>query len=161
YLGLVLLLRISGKQSLAKRSAYGFVVTVALGSVLASALLSQDVALADGLAALAVLLGLQFVLALTGSRFDPVQRMATSQPTLLLKDGKVDEQVLLDERVSIAEIRAAARQHGHASLEDIAAVILESDGSLSVLSRLDGSGSALTDVRGLDSAGRERTGGRG
>lgn len=42
-------------------NAYDLVVTVALGSTLASALLTKDVALADGALAFALLIGLQFI----------------------------------------------------------------------------------------------------
>ena len=48
YAGLVLVLRISGKRTLAKLNAFDLVVTVALGSILASILLQESVALAEG-----------------------------------------------------------------------------------------------------------------
>ena len=58
YAALVLFLRISGKRTLSKLNAFDLVVTVALGSTLATILLSQDVALAEGLTALGMLIGL-------------------------------------------------------------------------------------------------------
>ena len=54
YAALVLLLRISGKRTLAKLNAFDFVVTVALGSTLATVVLSSSVALAEGVVALAL-----------------------------------------------------------------------------------------------------------
>ena len=60
YAALVLLLRLSGKRTLSKFNAFDFVVTVALGSTLASVLISNSVALAQGVTAFVVLLGLQF-----------------------------------------------------------------------------------------------------
>ncbi len=48
YLALVLLLRVSGKRTLSKMNAFDLVVTVALGSTLATVLLSTSVALARG-----------------------------------------------------------------------------------------------------------------
>jgi uncharacterized membrane protein YcaP (DUF421 family) len=53
------------------------------------------------------------------------------------------------QRVAEADVRAAARQHGFASLEDVGAVILEADGTFSVIKRLSGSRSALADIREL------------
>lgn len=61
YVTLVIFLRISGKRALSKMNAYDLVVTVALGSTLASALVTKDVALADGALAFALLIGLQFI----------------------------------------------------------------------------------------------------
>ena len=62
YIALVLLLRISGKRTLAKFNAFDFVVTVALGSTLATILLNNSIALAEGILALALLIGLQYVI---------------------------------------------------------------------------------------------------
>ncbi len=58
YLALVLLLRVSGKRTLSKMNAFDLVVTVALGSTLATVLLSTDVALATGILAFTLLIGL-------------------------------------------------------------------------------------------------------
>ncbi|MFC7482985.1 DUF421 domain-containing protein [Luedemannella flava] len=63
YPALIVLLRLSGKRTLAKMNAFDLVVTVALGSTLASVLLSTDVTLAQGVAALAGLVTLQFAIA--------------------------------------------------------------------------------------------------
>ena len=62
YSALVLLLRVSGKRTLSKMNAFDLIVTVALGSTLASIITSKDVALAEGMVAFVVLIGLQFVL---------------------------------------------------------------------------------------------------
>jgi hypothetical protein len=63
YAALVLLLRVSGKRTLTKLNAFDLVVTVALGSTLATVLLSKSVALAEGVLALALLIGLQYAIA--------------------------------------------------------------------------------------------------
>jgi uncharacterized membrane protein YcaP (DUF421 family) len=55
YVSLVAILRISGKRTLTKFNAFDFVVTVALGSTLATVLLSKSTSLAEGIVALALL----------------------------------------------------------------------------------------------------------
>jgi len=78
YLALVLMLRVSGKRSLAKLNAFDLVVTVALGSTLATTLLSKTVALAEGVAAFAVLLLMQYAIAWGGTRSDRFQRLVSA-----------------------------------------------------------------------------------
>ena len=63
YVALIGFLRISGKRTLSKLNAFDLVVTVALGSTLATVILSKDIALADGLLALGLLIGLQYAVA--------------------------------------------------------------------------------------------------
>ena len=144
YVGLVALLRISGKRTLAKLNAFDLVVTVAFGSTLATILLSSDVSYAEGVTALVLLAVLQFVAAMISSRLRLGRAVITARPTLLLRDGVILDEVLHEQRISADEIRQAVRASGAGSLADIAVVVLETDGSLSVISadRL-GDGSAL------------------
>jgi uncharacterized membrane protein YcaP (DUF421 family) len=88
---LVAVLRISGKRTLAKMNAFDLVVTVALGSTLATILLSKDVALAEGVLALAVLVLLQFVVAWSAVRSRLVRRLAKSSPQIVLSQGRFDD----------------------------------------------------------------------
>jgi hypothetical protein len=63
YVAVVAVLRVSGKRTLAKLNAFDLVITVAFGSTLASISLSQDVALLEGAAAVALLAAAQFLVA--------------------------------------------------------------------------------------------------
>lgn len=133
YAGLVLLLRISGKRTLAKMNAFDLVVTVALGSTLSTILVSKDVPLADGVLALGLLIALQFAVAWTAVRAPRFESVLKSSPSLLLYRGELRRRELLAQRVSDAEVRAAVRSAGYADLEDVGAVVLETDGTFSVI----------------------------
>jgi uncharacterized membrane protein YcaP (DUF421 family) len=61
YVGVVFLLRLSGRRTLSKMNAFDLIVTVALGSTLATILLDRELPLAEGMLAFALLIGLQFV----------------------------------------------------------------------------------------------------
>ncbi len=82
YIALVLLLRISGKRTLTKLNAFDLVITVALGSTLATSVLSKQTTLAEGVLAFAVLIVLQFVVTWTSVRWRPVEDLVKSEPTL-------------------------------------------------------------------------------
>jgi uncharacterized membrane protein YcaP (DUF421 family) len=133
YAALVTTLRLSGKRTLAKLNAFDLVVTVALGSSLASVLLSSDVALAQGVTAFATLVVLQFAVAWSSVRSDRVARLVRSEPTLLVRKGEVLPDALRRARVTEAELRTVIRNSSHPDPARIAAVILESDGSFSVI----------------------------
>lgn len=130
---LVLLLRVSGKRTLAKLNAFDLVVTVALGSTLATVLLSKSLVLAEGVMALVVLAGLQYLVAWSSVRFDRFSDLVRSEPTLLLRDGQFLDEALRAQRVRRDEVRAALRGAGVAGIAGAAAVILETDGSFSVI----------------------------
>ena len=154
YLALILLLRISGKRTLTKLNAFDLVVTVALGSTLATVLLSKSVALAEGALALALLISLQYAIAWLSVRSPGFQSMIKAEPTLLLHRGRFLPGAMRVERITREEILAAVRASGRPDVGQVAAVVLETDGSLSVVAERDGSPAlpALDTVRRVDDA---------
>jgi uncharacterized membrane protein YcaP (DUF421 family) len=154
YLALVLLLRISGKRTLTKLNAFDLVVTVALGSTLASVLLSKSVALAEGVLALGLLIFLQYVITWLSVRSSGFQSMIKAEPTLLVHRGRFLEAAMRAERITREEILAAMRASGAPEVRRIAAVVLETDGSLSVVADAheDGALPTLDTVRLVDDA---------
>ena len=119
YAMLVLFLRVSGKRTLAKLNAFDLVVTVALGSTLASVLLSRTVPLLDGVVALGTLIVLQFIVAWLGVRAEWFRRLGTSEPALLVRDGVLLEEAMRRERIDHGEILAAIRQGGVVAMRDV------------------------------------------
>nr|WP_284048163.1 YetF domain-containing protein [Marinobacter sp. ATCH36] len=155
YIALVVFLRVSGKRTLSKMNAFDLVVTVALGSTLATVLLSKDVALAEGLLAFALLISLQFAVTWSSVRARWVRKLATGEPLMLLYSGKFLPAALMQARVNEDEVRAAVRSAGIDSLENVHAVILETDGSFSVV-KPGGSGSTLVGVNGSPNSAAAR-----
>ena len=148
YVALVAFLRISGKRTLSKMNAFDFVVTVALGSTLATVLLAKDVALAEGALAFALLIGLQFAVTWSSVRVRWVRRLATGEPLMLLYRGEFLTGPLRNARVTEDEVRAAVRSVGLISLSHVHAVVLETDGSFSIVrSGEEGDSSSLADVQ--------------
>ena len=135
YLALVVMLRASGKRTLSKLNAFDLVVTVALGSTLATVVLSSEVSIAEGVLALLLLVALQLVVSWCSVRSGLVERLARSEPTLLYRDGFLAA-AMRRERITQEEVHQVARSQGHPSLEEVAAVVLETDGTLSVLASL-------------------------
>ena len=135
YAALVTFLRFSGKRTLSKMNAFDLVVTVALGSTLATIILSKDVPLAEGLLALALLIALQWVVAWGSERSQWISELVKSDPQVLYHRGAMIERALRRERVTPEEIEAAARGSGHGNLDEVETVLLETDGSFSVIPR--------------------------
>ncbi len=136
YVALVAMLRVSGKRTLSQLNAFDLVVTVALGSTLATILLSDDTGLAQGLVAFALLIALQFLITWSSLRSRKVARLAKSEPTMLVLRGELLTEALRRERLLLSEVEAALRQHGLATVDEAALVTLETDGSISVVPHL-------------------------
>ncbi|WP_222908185.1 DUF421 domain-containing protein [Pseudomonas sp. DNDY-54] len=147
YINLIVLLRISGRRTLSKMNAFDLIVTVALGSTFATILLNRNVSLAEGTLALALLIGLQYLVTWTSVRAGWVRKLVTGEPALLLYQGQMLEGAMQAARVTEDEVRSAVRSSGIAALDEVEAVVLETDGNFSVVKKGSGtSRSSLSDV---------------
>ena len=135
YVALVIVLRLSGKRTLSKLNAFDFIVTIAIGSTLASIITTRSLALAEGVAALGLLVALQYVVTTTSVYWRGFHKAVTAEPALLLRDGEPLRGAMRRERITEDELEAAVRQAGGRTLADAAAVFLETDGTLTGIMR--------------------------
>ncbi|WP_341200862.1 DUF421 domain-containing protein [Planomicrobium okeanokoites] len=133
YIGLVFFLRISGKRTLTKLNAFDLVVTVALGSTLATILLNNKISLFEGLTAFGLLIGGQYIMTFLAVRSKTFNKFIKSEPKLLYLNGNFLEDAMKKERINRVEILQSIRNQGKGSLEEVQAVVLETDGSMSVI----------------------------
>lgn len=148
YIGIIVLLRLSGKRTLSKWNSFDFVVTIAFGSILSSMMLQKNTSLTQGLLAFSMLVAFQFSLTWLSTHSSLVQHLVKAEPSLLLFQGQFQTQVMQQERVAQGEVLAAIRASGIADIQNVAAVVLETDGSFSVIQSLE-QGTALRDVKGF------------
>lgn len=133
YVGLLLMLRLAGNRPLTQLSAFDFIVNVAIGSTLATVMLSKDVALADGLLTFAMLIALQLsisYLSLKSSKFNKVIKTGAA---LLFHNGEFLETEMDKHLLTKDELLQAIRSQGIGSLDQVKAIILETNGRFSVI----------------------------
>lgn len=109
YTALVLALRVASKRALGKLNAFDLIVSVALGSTLASLVLNSSVTLAEGVTAFAVLLAMQYLVTFLSVRSTRVAQLVRTEPTLLFRDGFL-LQAMRQQRVTQDELRQAEVQ---------------------------------------------------
>lgn len=152
YFIFIIWLRISGKRTLSKWNAFDFIVTISLGSILATVVLSKDTVIFEGIFAAALLIALQFIITFFSVRFDWIESLIKAKPTLLFDKGEFLSDEMKKQRVTKSEILAAIRSSGSSSLKQVEAVVLETDGSFSVIGKSEKADSRelLQDVEGAE-----------
>ncbi len=137
YVTLIIFVRVSGKRTLSKMNAFDFLVTIALGSCLATVSLNKNIALAEGALVYFTLIFLQFIITWTSVRVKQVKKLVTSQPALLLYKGKLLGDAMKRERITIEEIYMKARAGGLTNLNEIEVIVLETTGDITIISKLE------------------------
>ena len=133
YIAVLGLLRLGGKRELGQMSPADFVVILIIANAVQNAMNGGDASLTGGIVSAATLLGMNYALGRFGRGVPFFGRLFAEEPTLLLQDGKLITDALAREHVDVEEIKMAAREHGIADLENVAAAVLEVDGSISII----------------------------
>ena len=145
FVATIVLTRLNGLRSFAKMSAFDFATTVAMGTVLASTLATQDPPLLQGFVSLISLFLLQQGVARLrrGSTF--FRRAVDNRPLLLMRDGEFLPENMQRARMTAEDVWGQLRQANVLSVRHVRAVVLESTGDVSVLHSSDG-GAAVDDA---------------
>lgn len=136
--------RIAGRRTLTQLSAFDVLVTIALGSLLATTVVSDDPSYARGAAALLTLLGLQVGFAWLRMKIPVLRRVLEFPPEeLLAEDGSLDlPSSPLSAQLTEEEVMTALRQAGIFDRSQVSVIILEPTGKLSFKTAPDGGADA-------------------
>ncbi|SFH80413.1 DUF421 domain-containing protein [Halpernia frigidisoli] len=150
YFLVFILLRVSGKRTLAKMNAFDFIVTIALGSILGSVILNKSIPLLEGFCAIAVLIFLQFCITFISVRNKSFNNFVSSCPTILFYNGEILYPILKKERITLGDIQKSIREAGFSSFSFVESIVLESNGDITVISKNESRNqNAMSDVKNI------------
>jgi uncharacterized membrane protein YcaP (DUF421 family) len=130
----VLLVRVNGLRSFSKMTNFDFVMTVAVGSLLAGAGQStQWTGFGQALAAMAALFIVQYATARLRKASDTFEQVLQNTPVVLMRDGVILDEALAYTRVAKSDLIAKLREANVLAMDQVRAVILETTGDISVL----------------------------
>lgn len=151
YTTLILLTRIVGLRSFSKLSSFDFAMTVAIGSVIASTLLTETPALLTGAFGLVVLFGIQYTVSKSRLLTNFVTRLVDNRPLLVMVGEEILSEHLQKARLTEADLKSQLRKAGITHPNQILAVVFETTGDVVVLKKNENVDPWLfSDVRGAD-----------
>lgn len=136
YIAIILFTRLAGKRSFSKMSSFDFAMTIAIGSIIASSILSSSVSLLQGVFGLAVIYLLQSGVAFL-RRYNWFQEGVDNSPLLLMDGENILYKNLKKAQVTESDLRSKLREANVIELSEIRAVIFEATGDISVLHSAD------------------------
>lgn len=149
FLVVVVLMRLLGKRTTSRMNNFDWIVTVAMGSLVASGVLSKTVSLSDTLAAMLVLGLCQWTITALILRSPRFARLVKPTPRLVVQDGTLIRAALRKERVTTDELFSRLRQQGFTTLSEVKWAILETDGQFTIIRDTgDGMDLARSDLMG-------------
>ncbi|MEP6638872.1 MAG: YetF domain-containing protein [Chloroflexota bacterium] len=133
YLFLILILRVTGKREIGQMSILELIVILVISDAVQNSMVGDNITLWGGLVAVTTLFAADHVLKWVSDRSKRVRKALEGEPRLLVRNGRILDKALREEKVDINDVRAAVRAEGIARVEDVRLAVLETDGSISVI----------------------------
>lgn len=134
FVWVVILVRLVGLRSFSKMTSFDFIMTIAMGSLLASgATVSSWSSYWQVLAAMLMLFLAQVTMAKIRKSSETAEALFDNCPMILMRDGQIIEEALKQTRVARSDLIAKLREANVLHFDEVRAVILEATGDISVL----------------------------
>jgi uncharacterized membrane protein YcaP (DUF421 family) len=130
---LLVLMRVIGRRELSSLQPFDLILLIILGDAVQQGLTQDDYSLTGALLAIGTIAVLQVFVSWIGFRFPKARPVLEGTPIVVVQDGEVIERNLKRERLSVDEIREAARLEGIAHLADVKWAVLETTGHISFI----------------------------
>jgi uncharacterized membrane protein YcaP (DUF421 family) len=137
YIVLLILMRLSGRRTLAQITTFDFILLLVIGGTTQRALLGQDYSVTNALLVVITLILTNVILSLIERDFPTFARLVNGAPLIVVEQGQMLDQRLRRARLTQQDIMAAARRtHGIERVDDIKYAILEASGNISIIPRV-------------------------
>jgi len=134
YVILLVIVRLSGRRTLAQMTAFDFVLLLIIAETTQQALLGDDFSIANAVLLILTLFVTDILLSYVKEWVPSAAKWIDGTPTVLISLGKPDQRAMQRARVALEDILDAAReQHGLERLDQIKFAVLEIGGHLSII----------------------------
>lgn len=132
YIVLVVLLRLFGKRELAQLNPFDLVVLLSLSNTVQNAIIGNDNSVTGGVVGAFALLAVNWLVARMLFRSRKLTRAMEGKSVVLVRNGKVDQQALQHESLTLEDLMSALHRQGFSTLEQVALCELEPNGTFNV-----------------------------
>lgn len=135
YLGVLVLMRLSGKRTIGEFSPFDVIVMLLLAEAASPALTGGDDSIPGGLLVVATLIALNFVVAYASTRSRALDKVLQGRPVVLVRHGELFHEVLRKHNMPEGDLREAMRAKEILRIDDVELALLEPDGEVSIFKR--------------------------
>jgi uncharacterized membrane protein YcaP (DUF421 family) len=133
YLFILIAFRFTGKRQVGQLTPFDLIVLLVLANVVQNAIIGNDNSLGGGLLGATVVLLLNWIVVVATYRFKPLRRLMAGEPTLLVHNGRIFQDRMAREHISMEDLNAALRKSGVVDTQQVRFAVLEENGQISVI----------------------------
>lgn len=133
YFSLILTMRLMGKRQIGELEVTDLVTTLLLSEIASLPITNREIPVAYAIIPMVTLLTLEICSSVILVRLPRLRSLVSSRPSVIIRDGVLDQRTLAGLRISIDELMSEVRQQGLSDLAQVECAILEKNGKLTVL----------------------------
>lgn len=123
--------RLVGRSTVGELSTFQLILLITMGDMVQQAVTQQDYSMTGSVLVISVFTLLTLAISWANSRWPRIRSITHGIPVVIVADGAPMTKVLRRERLSIDDLKSAARQQGFESISDIRLAVLEANGQIS------------------------------
>lgn len=133
YFFLLVLVRAMGRRELSEMSAFELLVLVTMGDLVQQGVTQEDMSVTGAVLAVSTFGVWSLVLSYITFRWRRTEPLLSGSPVLVVRNGEMLSEAMRVERVTVEEVKEAARLQGISDLTHVEAGIIEADGRFSFI----------------------------
>lgn len=149
FLVLFLLARMMGRKEISQMTFFNWTSAIGIGSITANLAVNQNLSIRNGVIALIVWTFFTLLMDMVDIKSKRGRKVTTGVPLIVVRNGQIMEGALKNARLDIDSLRAMLRQKNAFSLTDVDYAILETNGQLSVLKKVNKQPATQSDISGV------------
>lgn len=133
YFALLIMLKFGGRRQIGQLSPFDFVLLLILSNAVQNSMNGGDNSLTGGLIIAFALIVINWFISVVTSRNKKIARLVDGRPEVFIHNGKLYENILLQENMSHDELNAVLRKNGVLSAEEVKYGVIEANGNISII----------------------------
>ena len=131
FLFIWMITRAIGRKELSGMSSFELVLLIVMGDLIQQGVTQQDTSITAAMLAVATMSLLVVATSYVSFRWNKTTKVTDGVPVVIVRNGRVQREVMKIERLTEDEVMEAARQQGVSDLKAVAVGIMEADGTFS------------------------------
>ncbi|MCI8277419.1 MAG: DUF421 domain-containing protein [Clostridia bacterium] len=135
YILVLIVMRYMGKKEIGQMQPFELVISIMIADLASTPMSETGIPILYGVIPILGLLFMYMIISMINIKSIRIREIICGKPRIVIYRGRIDEQALIKEKLTINELQERLRVNGVSSIEDVEYAILETSGQLSVIEK--------------------------
>lgn len=133
YIIILVIMRLMGKREIGQLQPFELVVSIMIADLASIPMTDTGIPIHNGIVPILGLLLMQLIISIINMKSIKIRELTSGKPRIIIYRGKIKEDALIKERLTINELQERLRSSNISNLGDVEYAILETSGQLTVI----------------------------